>query len=324
MKQTQRETWQALYLEEGSEQDVRTGPKRWRRKQTRAGKMLDVAIYPVWDTKADQRKAKAAISREAVQKINEENAKKKITHLLNENFDEKDLFLTLTYKKTPPGYEQARRDVKNFIARLRRYRDRQGLPELKYLYVIETGKYEDAFGNPKRIHIHMAMTGMDRDMVEKLWKMGYSNSRRLQPNEYGLEGLARYMTKGPEGRRRWAASRNLRQPATTYPKTPLTRRRVERIASDEEMAANMMRKLYPQYRLTDVKVKRSAFVTGAYIYARLRREEPYDQTGRTAHGGRGGADGGLPGRTAPGTRERSYDTARRKDKSAGSGDGPKI
>lgn len=274
MKHTCADIYQALYLLEGSAEDIRTGPKRWRRKQTRAGKMLDVAIYPVWDTKADQRKAKAAVSREAVQKINEKNAKQKVVHLLNENFDEHDIFITLTYKKTPPGYEQARRDVKNFTSRLRRRYQQLDLPEIRYLYVIETGKYEDAFGNPKRIHIHMALSGdLPRDEVEKLWKNGYANTRRMQPNEYGLEGIARYMTKGPEGRRRWAASRNLRQPKTTYPKTPLTRRRVERIASDEEIAAAAIRKLYPDYRLIDVKVKRSAFVTGAYIYARLRRDD---------------------------------------------------
>ena len=283
MVHTCADIYQALYLLDGSAEDIRTGPKRWRRKQTRAGKMLDVAIYPVWDTKADQRKAKAAVSREAVQKINEENAKKKVVHLLNENFDEHDIFITLTYKKTPPGYEQARRDVKNFLARLRRLREKRGLPELRYLYVIETGKYEDALGNPKRIHVHMALSGdLPRDEVEKLWKNGYANTRRMQPNEYGLEGIARYMTKGPEGRRRWAASRNLRQPKTTYPKTPLTRRRVERIASDEEIAAAAIRKLYPDYRLIDVKVKRSAFVTGAYIYARLRRDDTYDQARRKA------------------------------------------
>ena len=65
----------------------------------------------------------------------------------------------------------------------------------------------------------MIMSKMDRDTAEKMWKYGdFTNADRLQPNEYGCEAIARYMTKEPQGKKRWAQSKNLKEPYIPPPK----------------------------------------------------------------------------------------------------------
>ena len=93
----------------------------------------------------------------------------------------------------------------NYIRRLKAWRQKHGLDELRYLYVIEYGAL-DQMGNPKRIHIHMLVSGMDRDEAERIWKRGRANSHRLQPDDYNLEGIARYICKLPTGGRQWQGS----------------------------------------------------------------------------------------------------------------------
>ena len=73
--------------------------------------------------------------------------------------------------------------------------------------------------------------GIDRDEVEMMWtadrinwrayernpegyadtveRLGWCNADRLQPNENGIEALCNYVTKNPNGKKRWSSSRNL-------------------------------------------------------------------------------------------------------------------
>ena len=132
--------------------------------------------------------------------------------LLDANFGESDLHLTLTYRGTPPSYEQAKRHVQNFLRAVKRMREKAGLSELKYVYVIEE---EGGDGEKRRIHVHLVMNGgLDRGAVEGMWGRGYANCDRLQPEDGdGLRQLARYLTKCEmeKHRRAWCASKNLRK-----------------------------------------------------------------------------------------------------------------
>lgn len=115
---------------------------------------------------------------------------------------------------TIPGrlYEQARKDVRNYLRAVKRMREKAGLPEMKYIYVIEE---EGADGEKRRIHVHLMMTGgISREALEEKWGRGYANCDRLQPEEgNGLMELARYFTKleQEKHRRAWSASKNLRE-----------------------------------------------------------------------------------------------------------------
>lgn len=189
---------------------------RYRARTIKAGDILEVEIFPIWNTQNEVRKAKKAATKEAQQNLNDRNAKKKLIRKINANFTGEDLCITLTYKAGfVPDEEQARRDIRNYLRRVRQWRRKNGLPELKYVYVIEYGGGD---GRRKRVHHHVIMSGMDRDVAEALWQgRGWANTRRLQPDDYGLEALARYMTKEPNGGKRWAASKNLVDPKSRKP-----------------------------------------------------------------------------------------------------------
>lgn len=248
-------------------------PGRFRCKTIKHGDQLDVEIFPIWNTRAEERKAKAALSSKAQAVLNEKNARKRLIRRINANFTADDIELTLTYAgEHVPDLEGARRDMQNYIRRVKRYRKAHGLPELKYVYVIE---YQGEDGAPKRVHHHVIMSGMDRDAAEKLWGKGRANSARLQPDENGLEGLARYITKTLprfKSEKRWVCSKNLIEPTVTAADKKISRRKAARLAHDADAyGKDLFEHLYPGYLFNEVEIKTSAYVAGVYIYAKMRR-----------------------------------------------------
>ena len=203
----------------------------------------------------------------------ESGAHPELALLMDANFGRNDLHVTLTYRGTPPDYEQARKDVRNYLRAVKRMREKAGLPEMKYIYVLEE---EGGDGEKRRIHVHLMMTGgISREALEEKWGRGYANCDRLQPEEgTGLLELARYFTKqGMEKHRRaWSASKNLRQPRTTVSRTRMSNARVRRLC--QEMpgnAAEIMGQLYPAYKLGAVEPYVSDWIPGVYLRIRLRR-----------------------------------------------------
>lgn len=258
----------------GADNALRPGDVgRYRCKTIKHGCMADIEIFPLWNTAAEQRKAKAAVTRKAQAALNERNSRKRFVWLMNANFTAADIEIDLTYADAYlPPYEKAYRDIQNYFRRVRRYRKKHGLPELKYLYTIE---YSDEEGVKKRGHAHVVMSGMDRDDAEALWGKGRANSRRLQPDENGLTARAVYMIKTGQrakGKRRWGASKNLTQPVVTVADTKISRRKAARLAHDvDAYGRELFEHLYPDYLLNEIEIKTSQFVTGVYIYARMRR-----------------------------------------------------
>lgn len=248
-------------------------PGRYRCKTIKHGNQLDVEIFPIWDTSSEVRKAKAAVTRKSQAALNEKNARKKLVRKINENFTNRDIEITLTYAdEYVPDVEGARRDMQNYIRRVKRWRKSHGMSEMKYVYVIE---YAGEDGAPKRVHHHIIMTGMDRNEAERLWGKGRANSARLQPDEYGLEGIARYITKSLprfKSEKRWACSKNLKEPQETIADTKISRRKAAMLAHDSEAyGKELFEHLYPGYCFNDISVKTSTYVAGAYIYVRMRR-----------------------------------------------------
>lgn len=252
---------------------------KYRTRTIRSGPMLEAEVYPIWAPPAGKRAAKAKISKEAQQRLNHRNAQRRLIRKLNTNFGPQDLCVTLTYRGGDlPDQDQARRDVRNYLRRVRAWRKRQGLPELKYLYVMEHGTGD---GRRRRVHHHIVMSAMDRDVAEELWgDRGYANCHRLQPDDDGLEALGRYLTKEASSAGRWACSKNLKEPVVTESDTRISRRRVEYMARDLEQAPEeVLQKVYPGYGLRCCEIRYSDIMPGAYIYARLRRDR--SRGGRT-------------------------------------------
>ena len=251
-------------------------PGRYRCKTIKHGDQLDVEIFPVWNTRAEERKAKAAVTRKAQQALNDKNSHKRLIRLINANFTKDDIEIHITYKdEYLPLEEQAYRDVANYFRRIKRYRKKKGITcAFKYVASVE---YADEEGVAKRGHHHVIMTGagISRDEAEEIWGRGRANSRRAQPDDFGLAGLAVYFVKTGQrakGKRRYVSSKNLTQPTVTVADTKVSRRKATRLAHDAEAyGKDLFEHLYKGYLLNDLEVKTSAYVAGAYIYVRMRR-----------------------------------------------------
>lgn len=126
--------------------------------------------------------------------------------MVNANFRQGDLFLTLTFREKV-DVEDALRLFRNFISRLKRLRKRKGYSELKYLYVVESKR--------KREHVHLLINKMDLTMKElkEVWGLGRVMVSILEPGG-DYTGLAYYITKEnyKEYGKRWSGSRNLEKP----------------------------------------------------------------------------------------------------------------
>ena len=256
----------------------RVGGMHYCTKTEKAGDTLVLTVYPILG-RSDRAKAEAArkaMSRERQTRYNRERARRRLALLMDANFGRNDLHVTLTYRGTPPDYEQARKDVRNYLRAVKRMREKAGLPEMKYIYVLEE---EGGDGEKRRIHVHLMMTGgVSREALEEKWGRGYANCDRLQPEEgTGLLELARYFTKVTmeKHRRAWSASKNLRQPRTTVSRTRMSNARVRRLC--QEMPGNeaeILGKLYPGYKVGAVELYTSDWIPGVYLRIRLRRRCP--------------------------------------------------
>jgi hypothetical protein len=242
-----------------------------------SGEYVESEIYPYYFKKKDMpRSDKEKPSRKAQKNLNNKNSLKKFLRMVHTNFTKGDLILTLTYADYYfPDEEQARKDMQNYINRLKRYRKKNGLPELKYLYVISFVT-EDERGSTKkvRIHHHMIINQMDRDVAEELWGKGRAEAKRLQPDTYGFEGIVRYMFGQGRGFRKWVASRNLDKPEVHRSFTRLTNRKAEQLYMTEAYREETFEKLYKgKYKYIDCKPYESDFTGGFYLYTRMVKRE---------------------------------------------------
>ena len=123
--------------EESREEYIRRkfGPLRRARICTRtimAGDMVEIDMYPAFLRKDMSRAAKAKASREAQKNLNNKNRIKNLVRLVNANFCKRDYIVHLTYEDGYlPTEERAKKDMVNYLERVKRRRKKQGLPPLK-------------------------------------------------------------------------------------------------------------------------------------------------------------------------------------------------
>lgn len=267
------------FLEEPS--FIQVGRMGYRRRTTVSGPRIDAEVFPVFGRaqRGELRRAKSQATREAQKRANDERSRLHLIQLVEANFTEKDISITLSYEGQPPEPSRVDKDIRNFLARVKRARAKAGLPDLKYIYSIGGDEMPSAGYSGKRPHVHMIMSGgISRDQLEKIWGKGIANADRLQPRSDGLGGIAVYLTRQkqdrPEkpGARKWRGSKNLKQPVRRSRDARMPNSRVRRIAYDfRNEAAGVMEKLYPGYRLQDCQVRYSDIVDGVYIRCVLRR-----------------------------------------------------
>lgn len=277
-----------------------------RTKVWKCGDMLEVQTFPVWNTRTQKAAANAALHgmkdrRQINEKLRARIRREHFRRIVETNFFAGDLMLTQTYdygvidysavdkrdlqrdrERFPQDMAAARRDMQNYIRRIRYWMKKHGKDPntLKYIYVTEEGREQrDGEQLPwtQKYHHHVLMSGIERDAAEQLWAdyHGFSNSKRLQPNEAGLAQLSAYMTKQKctVHSHCYAMSKNIVIPQPEVSDRKISRRRVEKIAADvRHSGKEIFEKLYPGYCMAETPTVRfSEYVSGCYIYARLRR-----------------------------------------------------
>lgn len=246
--------------------------KKFRIKTIQSGEMLESEIYPIFKTKPQCRAKKTKSSRKSQKNLNDKNTKKRVIRLINANFTDDHTWATFTYDDDhlPADIDRAKRDMTNYLNRLKRQCKRRGLPELKYIYVTEYREGEDF----KRVHHHIVLNVSDRDLIESTWNgCGRTQARRLQSDDFGYEGLARYITKDVHETKRYSVSRNLKKPIVRTSDSKMTKRRAEKIARNKIDAPELFERIYPRHQFKDITVKHSDIISGAFIYVRMKRKD---------------------------------------------------
>lgn len=267
-----------------------------REKKTDCNTYREADIIPRTDNAEKAVKGKRGKRRrvtEPKQKdLNDKNARRYLVQLGNGNFSIGDLHVSCTYSNQylPESVEEAERIISNYLRRIAYRRTKLGLDPLKYILVTEYGMSKDS-EKITRIHHHVIMNGgLSRDDVELMWtftrinwkkaekdpeyranieQLGWCNADRLQMNENGIEGLCKYITKNPNGKKRWSSSRNLTRPVELPPAdSKYTKRQVERLAKSDDCGKEFFTKQFPDYNIVEIKPEYYE-ETGWHIYLKM-------------------------------------------------------
>lgn len=234
-----------------------------REKRIISGNYLEVEYFPV-TAHGHRHDRKRKLSRIEQQNLNEKNAKKKLIRIVNTNFFAGDTIIHATYRndEMPQSAKEALKDIQNYFRRVKDYRKKHGLSQIKYIYVIEC--------KGGRWHWHGIMSAMDRDTAEKLWKHGDINADRFQPTaKKGGEAFACYISKKPMGAKRWNCSTNLKQPEIKTKDNTHTRSEMAKIARERVDDREYWERKYKGYRFVSATPTYNEFNGWWYIYVRM-------------------------------------------------------
>lgn len=258
-----------------------------REKKTYCGKeYLEIDVYPLSDNhlKKKPSRKRENVTAPAQKNLNDKKARRYLCQLIKANFNTGDLHVTCTYrtKHMPKTQEEADKEVANFIRRINYQQKKKGLPSIKYIIITEGAAKS---GNAKRIHHHIIMSKVNRELVEELWrkprkkgekvgeKIGFCNARRLQvDDDGGINALANYLVKDPQGRKRWKSSQNLTKPQVATADKKWSRRKLEKTAGLADDDFKFWEKQYPGWRMIRCESIYNE-ISGWSIYLELRRKE---------------------------------------------------
>ncbi len=267
-----------------------------REKHTKSGRLFEADFFPVWNDgrRIPSRAPKSKRSTIEQARYNKTQAIKKLIRLVNTNFDTGDVIMHPTYEadKAPKSEEEARKNLVNYLRRVKRKRESElkRVSELlkdrphdktlqkqkeqlskpfKYIYVIEKQTYKSGKNAGRdNWHYHLFMTGgVDRDTLEDMWPNGIrTNADRFQPEKFGPEAAAKYMSKDPQGSKRFCSSRNLEKPKQPKPKDGrITPRGVERLSRERADDREYWERKYKGYRFIRTYARYNDFNGNWYL-----------------------------------------------------------
>ena len=199
---------------------------------------IEIEVFNLSPRKKPVARAKKMRESSPAQKnLNSKKSRRYFRRLCHANFGKGDLAVTLTCDDDhmPADRDELLKWLKNYIRTLKRIWDKEhGSKEyMKYVYVISNHK-GDGSDTKARPHIHMIISGMDRDLLESKWKKGFANSKRLQFNEGGIAGLAKYMAGQAKNERSWGSSLHLVKPEPIVSDKAIKKSQLEYIAQNPD------------------------------------------------------------------------------------------
>ena len=248
----------------------------------------EVDIYPVSDQehRASVRAKRQAAQRLVQANLNARHALRHFVQLLNTNFvGVGAVHISLTYKDKflPADPEAAEHDLELWLRRVAAALKKKGAAPAKYIAVTE---YREEDGELKvRYHHHVVMVcELSRDELEELWRvpgrvkkgekpelLGFTNADRVQEEQGSLEALARYLTKYTNRKRRWKASRGLKQPERPKPNdSKYTKRSLDKLVRERLDSREYWEKQYPGWHLRATKAEWSEY-NGWHVTVQLWR-----------------------------------------------------
>ncbi|MGL5753424.1 MAG: rolling circle replication-associated protein [Paraclostridium sp.] len=241
-------------------------------KEISAGVMKEIEIYPEFSRAELKGNGAKKRNKEAQSNLNDKNARKHLVRLINTNFENGDMWITLTYsdEHLPNNMDEALRNIKNFMRRINYRRNKEGLDKAKYIYITEYVEGKKGI----RCHHHIVMDGaLSMDTVESTWKYGRRNNlRKLSMDECGLTGVANYLAKDPKGNKRWCSSTNLKQPKIKKNHYKFKKKKVQDLVKHRDSIKSEMEKTYPGYIFIDTEIRFNEYNSMFYIYTRMRKK----------------------------------------------------
>lgn len=188
----------------------------YRHEKCRAGKTTQHTYYYAarTDTKEGSRRKKENKTSEAQKKVNSRQAEKKLTWILNENFDGTSLYVTWSFakEKRPAGKDELRAVIDKLLRGIRKEYRKKG-DVAKYVWVAEVGERGAA-------HIHMVLNAIEIARLKKCWDKGWIDIKPMDDSGQ-YRKLASYFVKYSEktmktqegfSGRRYNPSKNLKIP----------------------------------------------------------------------------------------------------------------
>lgn len=221
-----------------------------------SGDYMEIDIYPVRKI-SKSRKAKYKPSSETQKKLNQKNAARRLTWLIQENFGTNDYYIGLNY---PAEYDvnlaEADKLLKNWLRRIKRKYQKAGF-EFKYITTTEIGDKKH------RPHHHVICSGeLGATILRQEWdkqfeaykkkpSTSFSHAKHLQFTRTGLAGIAFYTCKDTSlAYRSYNCSKNLRRPEAENRDGRISGKKLQELRADC-FNAEEFEKLYPGYEFVD-------------------------------------------------------------------------
>ena len=158
-------------------------------KEITAGDQFEIEIYPQFRSMDEVPPEGRTIKKDnnkAQKNLNDKNARKYVERLINENFSDRDIWMTLTYDDAhlPPDgdVDAAIKNVQKYIRRINYQRKKRGLPNAKYVYVT-------AYNPDAEIRWHHHIDKKKSDMTGEKHYMSGCNG--MLPTMFDVQPVAR-------------------------------------------------------------------------------------------------------------------------------------